>query len=74
MSDCNTCPSNDECKKDKETCMIENNPMNNIKNVIGLMSGKDGVGKSSISVMIAKQLNQLGYKRRMTFSFLANCR
>jgi Mrp family chromosome partitioning ATPase len=62
MSDCNTCPSNEGCKKDKETCMIENNPMNNIKNVIGVMSGKGGVGKSSISVMIAKQLNQFGYK------------
>jgi Mrp family chromosome partitioning ATPase len=62
MSDCNTCPSNDGCEKDKDKCMIENNPMNNVKNIIGVMSGKGGVGKSSISVMIAKQLNQLGYK------------
>jgi len=62
MSDCSTCPSNDGCKKDKDKCMIENNPLNNVKNVIGIMSGKGGVGKSSISVMIAKQLNQLGYK------------
>jgi len=62
MSDCNTCPSNEGCEKDKDQCMIENNPMNNVKNVIGVMSGKGGVGKSSISVMIAKQLNQLGYK------------
>lgn len=62
MADCNTCPSSEGCEKDKEQCMIENNPMNNIKNVIGVMSGKGGVGKSSISVMIAKQLNQLGFK------------
>lgn len=62
MSNCNSCPSSDGCTKDKEQCMIENNPMNNIKNVIGVMSGKGGVGKSTISVMIAKQLRQFGYK------------
>jgi Mrp family chromosome partitioning ATPase len=62
MSNCNSCPSSDGCTKDKEQCMIENNPMNNIKNVIGVMSGKGGVGKSTISVMIAKQLKQFGYK------------
>ncbi|MCB2290753.1 Mrp/NBP35 family ATP-binding protein [Clostridium sp. CS001] len=41
--------------------MIENNPLNNVKKIIGVMSGKGGVGKSSISVLIAKHLKQLGY-------------
>lgn len=62
MSSCSSCPSKDGCSKDNQKCMIENNPMNNIKNVIGVMSGKGGVGKSSISVMIAKQLRKAGYK------------
>lgn len=62
MSDCNSCPTNDSCSKDQSECMIENNPMNHIKQVIGVMSGKGGVGKSTISVLIAKQLKKEGYK------------
>lgn len=61
MSGCTTCPSSDGCSKDKESCMIKNNPLNNVKKIIGVMSGKGGVGKSSISVLIAKHLKQLGY-------------
>lgn len=41
--------------------MIENNPLNNVKKIIGVMSGKGGVGKSSISVTIAKHLKGFGY-------------
>jgi len=62
MSDCNSCPSNDGCSKDKESCMIENNPLNRVKKVIGVMSGKGGVGKSTISVLLAKELNKKGFK------------
>jgi Mrp family chromosome partitioning ATPase len=62
MSNCNTCTLETSCEKDKAECMIEHNPMNNIKKVIGVMSGKGGVGKSSIAVMLAKQLNKEGHK------------
>lgn len=62
MSNCNTCPSASTCDKTDDTCGIENNPMNNIKKVIGVMSGKGGVGKSTVSVLIAKQLRKQGYK------------
>lgn len=61
MSDCNSCSSKDSCNKDKGSCMIENNPLNNVKKIIGVMSGKGGVGKSSISITIAKHLKGLGY-------------
>ena len=61
MAGCSTCPSNGSCSKDKESCEIQNNPLNKIKKIIGVMSGKGGVGKSSVSVLIARKLKKLGY-------------
>ena len=62
MADCSTCPSGSTCTKDKETCGIVNNPLNHIKNVIGIMSGKGGVGKSTVTTMLAKDLARRGFK------------
>ncbi len=61
MGNCNSCPSKNNCNK-QDTCTIENNPNNKIKNIIGVMSGKGGVGKSTITSLIAKTLNKKGYK------------
>lgn len=62
MANCSTCPSGSTCNKDKETCGIVNNPLNNIKKVIGIMSGKGGVGKSTVTTLIAKDLAKRGFK------------
>jgi len=61
MSACDTCPSKGGCGKDKQSCGIENNPLNKVKTIIGVMSGKGGVGKSSMSTLIARQLKEKGY-------------
>lgn len=62
MSNCNSCPTSGSCTKNNQQCLVENNPMNKVHKIIGVMSGKGGVGKSTISVLIAKELNNLGYK------------
>lgn len=61
MADCNSCPSKENCNS-QDSCSIKNNPNNNVKKIIGVMSGKGGVGKSTISALIAKDLNNKGYK------------
>ncbi len=60
MADCEHCPSKGQCKS-QDSCTIKNNPYNNVKKVIGVMSGKGGVGKSTISALLAKTLNRMGY-------------
>lgn len=62
MSNCNSCPSKGSCNSTEETCGIVNNPNNKIKNIIGVMSGKGGVGKSTMTTLIANELNSKGYK------------
>lgn len=60
MSNCENCPTKENCKT-KDGCLIENNPYNFVKKIIGVMSGKGGVGKSTVSALIAEELNKKGY-------------
>lgn len=61
MADCNSCPSKNKCSS-QSTCSIQNNPNNKIGKIIGVMSGKGGVGKSTVTSLLAKKLNKMGHK------------
>lgn len=62
MSNCASCPSKGKCGKSEQECGVQNNPNNKIANIIGVMSGKGGVGKSSMTVLLAKELTRRGLK------------
>jgi Mrp family chromosome partitioning ATPase len=64
MADCENCPSNGNCSsEEKASCGFEKcNEFSSIKCTIAVMSGKGGVGKSSISVLLARQLKSRGLK------------
>lgn len=66
MSSCSSCSSASSC--DQKSCpsaapvKTKAQELSNIKNVIVVMSGKGGVGKSSFTSLIAIALQKKGYK------------
>ncbi len=60
MADCENCPSKGRCKS-QDSCTIKNNPFNNVRHVVGVMSGKGGVGKSTVTALLARQLRHMGF-------------
>ena len=61
-----------ECNHNCESCSQENcesridkekaNDFSQIKNVVAVVSGKGGVGKSMVTSLLAVELTRLGYK------------
>lgn len=61
MSECNS--GCEECKS-RESCGIRKAPLNkesSIHKIIGIISGKGGVGKSTVTALIARRLASMGY-------------
>lgn len=57
--DCSTCAS---AKKQPEDFLEKLNAHSSVKHVIGVVSGKGGVGKSMVTAMLAVLMNRMGYK------------
>ena len=59
--DCSSCASNGSCSEKPESFLEKPNELSNIKKVIGVVSGKGGVGKSLVTSLLAIEMNKLGY-------------
>lgn len=61
--DCSSCAMDCASREEqKESFLAEMNPMSDVKKVIGVVSGKGGVGKSLVAAGLAVLLNRKNYK------------
>lgn len=61
-SACSSCASAGTCSSAPKSLLAEAHPSANIQHVIAVMSGKGGVGKSSVAALLATHLQQAGYR------------
>ncbi len=61
MSNCDSCASKGTCNSGG-SCSKEIFKYGKAKNIIGVISGKGGVGKSTITGVLATKLREEGYK------------
>ena len=60
---CNTCGESCSSRQTGQTSFLEPlNPASTVKKVIGVVSGKGGVGKSLVTTMMAVRMNAKNYK------------
>lgn len=59
-SNCSSCQENCTARK-KNDFSVKPHEMSSIKKVIGVVSGKGGVGKSLVTSMLAVTMNRMGY-------------
>ena len=57
--DCNSCGA--DCSSRKADFSAKSNPESHVKKVIGVVSGKGGVGKSMTSALLACAMARRGY-------------
>ena len=60
--DCSTCSSNCASRQNSESLKLPANQLSEVKHVIGVVSGKGGVGKSLVTAMLAVLLRREGYR------------
>ena len=57
---CSSCSSNCDSRKEAQDMRIPSGPFSNVKKVIGVVSGKGGVGKSLVTSMLASAMQARG--------------
>ncbi len=60
--DCSSCGSDCQSRQEPQSFLEEQNPYSNVKKVIGIVSGKGGVGKSLVTSLLASSLNKRNFK------------
>ena len=58
---CSSCPSAGTCDSKKVDMKIPANEYTHVKKVIGVISGKGGVGKSMVTASLARMMREQGY-------------
>lgn len=59
---CSSCSSKDCGDREAQSLIAETAPENHIKKIIGVVSGKGGVGKSTVTSLLAVALAKKGYQ------------
>ena len=60
--DCSSCGEECPSRQNPESFLAPMNKMSNVKKVIGVVSGKGGVGKSLVTSMLAVTMQRSGFK------------
>ncbi|MBP1574092.1 MAG: Mrp/NBP35 family ATP-binding protein [Oscillospiraceae bacterium] len=60
--DCEHCSQNCSSRQTPESFLVDQNEFSDIKHVIGVVSGKGGVGKSLVTSLLAANMQKKGYK------------
>lgn len=58
---CSSCPSAGSCQSKKVDMKVPANEYTHVKKVIGVVSGKGGVGKSMVTASLARLVREQGY-------------
>lgn len=60
--DCSSCASSCSSRTEPQSLLAPQNAKSNIRHVIGVVSGKGGVGKSLVTASLAVQMARAGYR------------
>ena len=58
---CSSCGENNCASRQQESLLAQANPLSNVKKVIGVVSGKGGLGKSTVTSMLAVEMGRRGF-------------